>query len=84
MPLAFGMAGDRPPGVSGDSARGGRFGRGGPMWWREGGYFSRPLLANVEFRRLFLARTKEILEKIYTQEVYFPLIESWPGASRRM
>ncbi len=76
MPLSFGMAGDRPPGASGDAARGGRFGRGGPMWWREGGYFSRPLLANVQFRKLFLARTKEILEKIYTKEVYFPLIES--------
>jgi hypothetical protein len=80
MPLSFGMAGDRPPGASGDTARGGRFGRGGPNWWREGGYFSQPLLANAEFRRLFLARTKEILEKIYTKEVYSPLIESMAGS----
>ncbi len=49
------------------------------MWWREGGYFSRPLLAHAQFRKLFLARTKEILEKIYTKEVYFPLIESMAG-----
>ena len=46
------------------------------MWWREGGHFSRPLLANSQFRKVFLARTKEILERIYTKEVYFPLIET--------
>jgi hypothetical protein len=69
MPLTFGMAGDRPPGNSG-----GGFGPRGPMWWRPGGHFSRPLLANPRFRKVFLARTREILEKTYTKEVYFPLI----------
>ena len=73
MPLTFGMAGDRPPG---GREGGGPFGRGGPIWWREGGYFSWPLLANPRFRKVFLARTKEILEKTYTKENYFPLIES--------
>ncbi len=73
MPLTFGMAGDRPP-RNGD--RGGGFGFRGPMWWRPGGYFSRPLLANPQFRKAFLARTKEILETIYTKEIYFPLIET--------
>jgi hypothetical protein len=72
MPLAFGMAGDRRPR---DAGGGGRFGRGGPMWWREGGHFSRPLLANPQFRKVFLTRTKEILEKLYTAETYFPLME---------
>ena len=76
MPLTFGMAGDRPPGSSGGGDRGGRFGRGGAMWWREGGYFSWPLLANPPFRKVFLTRTKEILEKIYTKEIYFQLIEA--------
>jgi hypothetical protein len=45
------------------------------MWWRRGGEFSRPLLANPQFRAVFLSRTKEILETIYTQDVYFPLID---------
>lgn len=78
MPLSFGMAGDRPPGTRSGGGRGGGFGfgRGGPMWWREGGHFSRPLLANPQFRKLFLLRTKEILEKLYTSEVCFPQIDA--------
>jgi hypothetical protein len=59
MPLTFGMAGDMPRGP----------------WWRPGGYFSKPLLANPRFRKLFLARTKELLEKVYTEELFFPLIQ---------
>jgi hypothetical protein len=47
----------------------------GAVWWRPGGYFSKPLLANPHFRKLYLARTKEILEKVYTEEVFFPLIK---------
>lgn len=68
MPLSFGMAGDRPPG-------------GGPAtinpssWWRPGGYFSQPLLANPEFRRRYLARIRAILEKVYTEEIYNPVID---------
>jgi hypothetical protein len=50
------------------------------LWWREGGHFSRPLLANAQFRKVFVARTKEILEMIYTKEVYFPLIETMAGS----
>ena len=45
------------------------------MWWRPGGYFSRPLLANPHFRKLFLARTRDVLERVYTQDTYFPLID---------
>jgi hypothetical protein len=63
MPLTFGMEGDAPPGGF------------GAVWWRPGGYFSKPLLANPRFRNLFLARTKELLEKVYTEEVFFPLIK---------
>jgi hypothetical protein len=72
MPLTFGMKGDKPPGARG---LGGFFG-GGPIWWRPGGYFSQPLLANPTFRKLFLARTKEILETVYTEAVMFPLIQA--------
>src|SRR5262249_46981356 len=47
----------------------------GSVWWRPGGAFSKPLLANSHFRKLFLARTKQLLEEVYTEEVFFPLIK---------
>ena len=66
MPLTFGMEGDTPP-------------DGGPItfgsWWRPGGHFSRPLLANATFRKQFLLRTKQILDEIYTEEYFFPVID---------
>ena len=46
------------------------------MWWRPPGFFSGPLLANPEFRKLFLARTKEILESTYTEKVFVPIIDA--------
>jgi hypothetical protein len=48
----------------------------GAAWWRPGGHFSKPLLANPRCRKLFLARTKGILEKVYTEEVFFPIIKA--------
>jgi len=73
LPLTFGMEGDRPSATFGG---GGPFNRGGgPQWWRPGGYFSRPLLANPHFRRVFLERTRRVLEQVYTQERYFALID---------
>jgi hypothetical protein len=78
MPLTFGMEGDAPPGQQ--NRGGGRPGRGfggeGPMWWRPGGYFSRPLLANPEFRKVYLRRTKEILDTVYTEAVFVPIIDA--------
>jgi hypothetical protein len=44
-------------------------------WWRPVVYFSKPLLANPTFRKLFL-RTKEILETVYTEDVFFPRIQT--------
>jgi len=78
MPLTFGMSGDRRPAAGaqrpgGFGFRGGPFG-GGAAWWRPGGYFSGPLLANPQFRKLFIARTKEMVEKVYTPEVFFPIM----------
>jgi len=80
MPLSFGMAGDRPPGSddNGDSGNRSSFGFGGgrrPMWWREGGPFSQPLLANPQFREAFLVRTADILNRLYTEATYFPMID---------
>jgi hypothetical protein len=82
MPLTYGMEGDRPPGAQGDAGPGrgrggfgGGRGRGGGNWWRPGGHFSRPLLANPHFRKVFLAKTRDVLERVYTPEVFFPLID---------
>jgi hypothetical protein len=75
MPLTFGMLGDTPPGWPKDRAPPAGFGFGA-VWWRPGGHFSKPLLANPTFRKLFLARTKELLDKVYTKEVFFPLIKA--------
>jgi len=78
MPITFGMEGDTPPGQrqAPTRGRGFGFGGGGPGWWRAPGYFSGPLLANPQFRKLFLARTREILETIYTETVFDPIIEA--------
>jgi hypothetical protein len=61
MALTFGMNGDRQ--------------RGG--WWRPPGFFSGPLLANPGFRKVFLARTKEILDTVYTEPVFGPIIDQY-------
>lgn len=73
MPITFGMAGDRPPPLKPGEPN---FGFGGPPWWRTGGDLSRPLLANATFRKLFLARLKELLETTYTEKVILPLIQA--------
>jgi spore coat protein CotH len=82
MPLTFGMEGDVPPGGAGGRRGRGGFGLfgggpfgGGPSWWRPGGHFSSSLLANPRFRRVYLQRIREILETVYTKEVYFPIID---------
>ena len=66
LPITFGMNGDFQPG-------------GGAGWWRPPGWFSGPLLANPRFRKVFLARTKEILETIYTEEIFNPILEAMQG-----
>jgi len=76
MPLTFGMTGDQPP-QSGFSLARLLFGnrnRAMHQWWRPPGFFSGPLLANKEFRRHYLARIREILDNIYTETIFFPII----------
>src|SRR6186997_965834 len=75
MPITFGMAGDAPPGMPKNQPAPTNFNFGLSIWWRPGGVFSRPLLANPQFRKHFLARTKELLETVYTEQVFFPLID---------
>ena len=69
MPVTFGMAGDLPPG-------GGNAGFNPGSWWRPGGYFSAPLLANPEFRKRYLLRVRQLLEETYTEKDFFPAIEA--------
>ncbi|MCC6235813.1 MAG: CotH kinase family protein [Verrucomicrobiales bacterium] len=52
MPLTFGMTGDPPKQWS--------------QWWRPGGWFSAPLLANAQFRARFKARLKELCQTVFT------------------
>lgn len=75
MPLTFGMAGDRPPGGGEPNVNPGH-------WWRPAGYFSGPLLANPEFRQRFLARTRHILENVYTEAKFYPIIDQMAARLR--
>lgn len=53
----------------------GGFGGGGARWWREGGYISRPLLANPHFRNVFLKQIKDITEKVYVEDKFNKFID---------
>ena len=44
-------------------------------WWRPPGHFSGPLLANPHFREVFLSRVREIVDKVYTEQRYVPMID---------
>jgi spore coat protein H len=75
MPLTYGMKGDREPGS-------GRFSlfrpRNSPWgatgWWRPGGYFSAPLLANPQFRERFLKRVHTLCQTTFTEPNLLPVI----------
>jgi hypothetical protein len=74
MGLTFGMKGDREP-KNWDGPRQ-RHPWGSVPWWRPGGWFSGPLLANPRFREKFLARLKVICETQFTQKEFFPVIDA--------
>jgi len=75
MPLTYGMKGDREPGGRFSFFRPRNSPWGSTAWWRPGGYFSAPLLANPQFRERFLARTREICETVFTEKAFLPAIE---------
>jgi hypothetical protein len=75
MPLTLGMNGDRQA-RSGTFSFGGGGPFGGTMWWRPGGWFSGPLLANPHFRKVFLTRLKELCETTFAEQRFEPVIES--------
>jgi hypothetical protein len=76
MPLTYGMEGDVSPPLDRDSrTRNQRGPFGGLSWWRRGGYFSRPLLANPEFRSRFLARLRVLCGTEFTEQKLYPWID---------
>lgn len=75
LPLTYGMEGDVSPPLDRNSpTRNQRGPFGGLSWWRRGGYFSRPLLANSEFRARFLARLRALCETEFTEVKLYPWI----------
>lgn len=65
LPLSYGAAGDAPPGWQGPPPR--DFFQGGSVWWRPGGYFSKPILANEVAKKLYYARIRELLDTEFSQ-----------------
>jgi hypothetical protein len=77
MPLSQGMEGDVSPSLDRSSAtRKQRGPFGGLSWWRPGGYFSRPLLANPDFRSHFLARLQRHCETEFTEAKLNPWLNN--------
>lgn len=92
LPLFFGAEGATPDGVvkiNRDQPRRSRggfegfggFGFRGPggrsfMWWRPGGDFSRPMLANPTFYKRFRSRLDELTREVFTPEGFGPRIDA--------
>jgi hypothetical protein len=72
MPLTLGMGGDQPPRSLLNLQSRGPF--GGANWWRPPGHLSGPLLANPQFRRLFLARLSELNGMAFSAQSLHPII----------
>lgn len=76
MPLTYGMKGDQEPGGRFNLFRQRNSPWGATAWWRPGGYFSSPLLANPEFRRQFLKRLRVLCDTVFTEKEFLPVIDS--------
>src|SRR4030095_13082615 len=80
VPLTFGMEGDIPPRASKLEEGFGRQkapgGRGVELrWWGPGRAFSKPLLPNPQFRQVYLRKVRKILDEVFTEDVYFKIID---------
>jgi hypothetical protein len=75
MPLTFGMNGDREPVSRFNPFRMKTHPWGTLKWWRPGGYFSGPLLANPQFRQRFLQRLRELCETKFSEKEFLPVID---------
>jgi len=70
LPLSYGAENDaRPTG-------------GGAGWWRSGGYISKPVLANPQFRVRYLSRVRELLQTEFAEAKLFPLIDRYGDTLR--
>lgn len=76
LPLTYGAAGDVPPGWTNPQPPR-NFLEGGSAWWRPGGWFSKPLLANPQLRPHYLARIRELMETAFTEERLFPILDGY-------
>ncbi|HVR73012.1 MAG TPA: CotH kinase family protein [Planctomycetota bacterium] len=78
MPVDYGIDGSAAPGggsAGGPGARGQVRGFAAVTpWWRPPGYFSGPFLANRTVRARYMKRVREILDTIYTEGVFLPII----------
>ncbi|MBX9623071.1 MAG: CotH kinase family protein [Gemmataceae bacterium] len=66
MPLFYGAEGVNPGGI-------------GPGWWRPGGVFSTPLLANPHFKKVYLEKVRKLLAETFTEKVYHPVVDELVG-----
>ncbi len=76
LPLSYGAAGDVPPGWTQAQPPQDLTAIDSP-WWRPGGWFSKPLLANPQLRPYYLARIRELLETAFTEERLFPILDGY-------
>jgi hypothetical protein len=76
MPLTYGGAGDVSPPADPRSRHNHKGQFGGVLWWRAGGYFSAPLLANANFRKVFLSRLRDLCETKFTPRNFGPVIDA--------
>lgn len=72
---------DQTWGIAGAAGAGGVFYQmpvsfGSEGGTRPGGYFSKPLLANAQFRKIYLARTRDLLGKVYTEQNFAARIDA--------
>jgi len=73
MPLTYGMNGDKEP-ARWFAQR--RHPWGSVEWWRPGGWFSGPLLANPQFRTRFLERLEALCQTEFTEERFGLVIDT--------
>ncbi len=76
LPLSYGAAGDVPPGWTQARPPQNLMEVDSP-WWRPGGWFSKPLLANPQLRPYYLARIRELLETAFTEERLYPILDGY-------
>ncbi len=72
LPLTSGMNGVPSPSGGKNYFRRSYF--GGAAWWRPPGHFSGPILANEDFREVFLERLKELCHGIFSEPQFLPVI----------